>query len=189
MRIRNVVPGVDPSVVREWEPEPLGIVVIAGTSLEVLLILPLLLGRPINSFKEGLGYLVIAQARRRRHSLDHRHLQGRQLRIRHGREFERDVSNDTHEAKAATGDPQLIHVVDGLQLAMGIDILNFSDKVAQSLVATSSTMADGRIATTQRNLDYDDVEGDRDLVVFDAPAPKPFIGGRTADTDERVSFL
>jgi hypothetical protein len=99
------------------------------------------------------------------------------------------MGNDTHEAKAATGCPQVVHVLNGPQLAMSINVLNSSDKVTQSLVATSSAMADGPIATTQCYLDHDDVEGNRDLVVFDAPPPKPFIGGRTSDTNERVSLL
>ena len=72
--IGDVVPGVDPGVVGEGEPEPFGVVIVRSASLEFGLVFCFPFRGAIDSFQKGWGNLVVGHSWRRRNGLDDGHL-------------------------------------------------------------------------------------------------------------------
>ena len=70
---------------------------------------------------------------------------------------------------------------------MDIDVLDLADQVAQGVVTSPSTVADGCIGASKSDLDQDDVGGYGHPIVLDAPVSKSLVRSCTTDSHQEVA--
>jgi len=98
------------------------------------------------------------------------------------------MCNDAHQPKTPRRSTKVLGLLDDLQLAMAVDVLDPAHKIAQRLVGAPSAVANGPVGAAYRHLDHNGVQRQSVFFVLDAPPPQALVGRADADADEAVAF-
>ena len=80
-------------------------------------------------------------------------------------------------------------IANSLKISVRVNKLNLPYEVAEGLVASARSMAYRGIATPKRDFDHDDIQRERDSIVFDTPAPESLVSNRAANAYQDIAFL